>query len=270
MTTDTLSATPPVFHRLAGNRPPLISVRAVNFWYGAKPALMDVDLDIHPGEVIAFMGPSGCGKTTLLKLLNRMHDDTPGARMTGSITLDGADIYAPEIDPPVLRKRFGWVAQKPNPFADSVRENIAYGARLHGLYEGRDLDAHVERCLTRAALWDEVRDRLGESGLDLSGGQQQRLCIARALSTEPDAMLMDEPCSSIDPIATAGIEALIRELARSLAIVIITHNMEQARRIADRVAFFKLGRLLEVGPAREVFDNPQHPETRAYLAGAFG
>ncbi|MEL6766066.1 MAG: phosphate ABC transporter ATP-binding protein [Pseudomonadota bacterium] len=254
----------------SSNRPPLLSVRGLDFWYGETKALHSVELDIYPGEVIAFMGPSGCGKTTLLKLFNRMQDETPGARHEGRITLDGEDIHGSEIDPPLLRRRFGWVAQKPNPFADSVWENVAYGARLHGLYEGAALDAHVRRCLERAHLWDEVKDRLGDSGLDLSGGQQQRLCIARALSTDPEVLLMDEPCSSIDPIATAGIEALIREIGETLSVVIITHNLFQARRIADRVAFFKLGRLLEVGPTARVFDAPQHAETKAYLAGAFG
>ncbi|MEL6576934.1 MAG: phosphate ABC transporter ATP-binding protein [Pseudomonadota bacterium] len=254
----------------ASNRPPLLSVRDVDFWYGEKQALEAVDLDIYPGEVIAFMGPSGCGKTTLLKLFNRMQDDVPGARHSGRITLDGDDIHGAEIDPPLLRRRFGWVAQKPNPFVDSVWENVAYGPRLHGLYEGAALDDHIRRCLARAHLWDEVKDRLGDSGLELSGGQQQRLCIARALSTDPDVLLMDEPCSSIDPIATAGIEALIREIGKTLSVVIITHNLFQARRIADRVAFFKLGRLLEVGPTDRVFDAPQHAETKAYLAGAFG
>ncbi|MEO1001208.1 MAG: phosphate ABC transporter ATP-binding protein, partial [Pseudomonadota bacterium] len=226
---------------------------------------------IYAAECLAFIGPSGCGKSTMLKCLNRMHDYVRDVRIEGGIAIDGVDVRDPDVDPPLLRRRFGWVAQKPNPFAWSVRENIAYGARLHGLVASRaELDDHVESCLRRADLWDEVKDRLEVSGLDLSGGQQQRLCIARALSTNPDFLLMDEPCGSIDPIATAHIEALVIELKRRLPIVIITHNMEQAKRVADRVAFFKMGELLEVGETGQVFDAPRHAETEGFVSGAYG
>jgi len=253
------------------NAAPILTVTDVDFFYGDTQALYGVTLDIYPGEVIAFMGPSGCGKTTLLKCFNRMQDTIRDARLTGRISLDGQDIMDPDLDPPLLRRRFGWVAQQPNPFPTSIYENIAYAARIHSLTEGRaEMDAHVEGCLRRANLWDEVKDRLEEPGTDLSGGQQQRLCIARALSVRPQILLMDEPCSAIDPIATAAVEDLILELAKDLSVVIITHNLEQAARVSDRVAFFKLGYLLEVGPTEEVFADPWHPETRAYLAGEFG
>lgn len=254
----------------ATNDAPLIRVEGVNFWYGEKQALFDVDLDIYRREVIAFMGPSGCGKSTLLKMLNRMQDETRGARMTGRILLDGEDINAEDVDPVMLRRRFGWVAQAPNPFSSSVYENIAYGPRLHGLVEDADLGAHVRQCLERAELAEELEGRLDDSGLDLSGGQQQRLCIARALSIMPDVLLMDEPCSSIDPIATSKIEGLIHDLRRDHAVVIITHNLEQARRLADRVAFFYMGRLIEVGPTEQIFGHPAKAETARYLTGAFG
>ncbi|MEL6264893.1 MAG: phosphate ABC transporter ATP-binding protein [Pseudomonadota bacterium] len=260
----------PVIHPPRSNAEPLLTVEGVDFWYGARQALFGVDLEIFPREVIAFMGPSGCGKTTLLKCFNRMHDDIAGMRIAGRIALGAEDIYGAEIDPPLLRRRFGWVAQAPDPFADSVRENVAYGPRLHGLVEEDEMDAHVRHCLEEAGLWDEVADRLDEDARSLSGGQQQRLCIARALSNRPEVLLMDEPCSAIDPIAAARVEGLIRRLAEERAVVIITHNMGQARRLAHRVAFFKLGRLLEVGPAERVFEAPQHPDTRAYLAGRFG
>ncbi|MEM9783735.1 MAG: phosphate ABC transporter ATP-binding protein [Pseudomonadota bacterium] len=263
-------STAQITHPVRSNAEPILTARDVSFWYGANRALADVQLDIFPREVVALMGPSGCGKTTFLKCLNRMQDDIPGARMEGTITLGETDINAPEIDPPLLRRRFGWVAQAPNPFADTVYENVAYGPRLHGLVEDSDMGAHVRDCLEQAGLWDEVKDRLQELGTDLSGGQQQRLCIARALSVKPEIMLMDEPCSAIDPIASAQIEQLIGRIAEERSVVIITHNMAQARRVADRVAFFKLGRLLEVGPTDLVFENASHPETRAYLAGRFG
>ena len=250
--------------------PPLMRVRGVDFFYGPKQVLFDVGFDLRKPECLAFIGPSGCGKSTMLKCLNRMHDDEPGARMTGSVLMEGADVFGPEVDPPVHRRRFGWVAQKPNPFAWSVRENIAYGARLHGLVPEAEMDGHVEACLRAAHLWDEVRDRLGMSGLELSGGQQQRLCIARALSTLPDVLLMDEPCGSIDPIATAKVEALVATLKRRLSVVIVTHNMEQAKRVSDRVAFFQLGRLKEIGRTARVFDDPRDPDCAAYLRGEFG
>jgi phosphate transport system ATP-binding protein len=252
--------------------PPLISVRDLSLWYGDKQALDAVSFDLWRGEVLAFMGPSGCGKTTALKCLNRMHDDVRGVRLSGRVTLEGGDIHAPEVDPPLLRRRFGWVAQKPNPFPASIWENVAEGPRLHGLFaRAADLAAHVETCLRRAGLWDEVKDDLHRvEGTALSGGQQQRLCIARALSTLPDVLLMDEPTGSIDPIATARIENLLAELKADHAIVIVTHSLAQAGRISDRVAYFHLGRLLEIGPTAEVFARPRTPEARAFLEGRLG
>jgi phosphate transport system ATP-binding protein len=249
---------------------PILSVRDYSLWYGDRRALDGVSLSQGRSGVLALIGPSGCGKTTLLRSLNRMNDHIPGVRRQGRILFDGMDVDGPDIDPPVLRRRFGWVAQKPNPFPDSVRENVAYGPRLHGVIAEAAMEAHVEACLTRAGLWDELRDRLDEPGDALSGGQQQRLCIARALSTEPDVLLMDEPCGSIDPIATARIEALIGAIARDHAVIIITHNMAQARRVADRVAFMDAGRLLEIGPTARVFAAPEHPRCAAYLAGRYG
>jgi phosphate transport system ATP-binding protein len=249
---------------------PLLTLDRVDFWYGAKQALFAVDLDIHDREVLAFIGPSGCGKSTLLRCLNRMNDVIAGARVAGRIEFDGEDVYAPDVDPPVIRKRFGWVAQKPNPFPWSIRENVAYGARLHGLAEGAALEDHVRRCLERAGLWAEVADTLGMSGLDLSGGQQQRLCIARALSTEPEVLLMDEPCGSLDPIATERVERLIGDLRRDRAIVIVTHNLMQARRIADRVAFFYEGRIVEIGPTAQIFDAPRTERCARYVNGEYG
>lgn len=255
-----------------GTPTPLISVRDLTLCYGDHPALTEVSFDLHPREILAFIGPSGCGKTTALKCLNRMHDGTRGLHQTGRITMDGQDINAPEVDPPVHRRRFGWVAQKPNPFPASVWDNVAEGPRLHGLTNSAaELDALVTSCLQRAGLWDEVKDGLHTlQGPDLSGGQQQRLCIARALSTRPEVLLMDEPTGSIDPIATAHVERLLLDLKRSLSIVIVTHSMAQAARIADRVAFFHLGRLLECGPAACFFTAPGTPEGRAFLAGRTG
>ncbi|MFN6978830.1 MAG: phosphate ABC transporter ATP-binding protein [Gemmobacter sp.] len=259
-------------HPHGRNAEPVVTVRALNLWYGDKHALIDVEFDLYPGEILAFIGPSGCGKTTALKCLNRMHDDVRDVRQTGTITLDGRDIHAPEVDPPLLRRRFGWVAQKPNPFPRSVYDNVAYGPRIHGLAEpGAEMDAHVEACLRRAELWDEVKDALhGRDGTTLSGGQQQRLCIARALSTKPDVLLMDEPTGSIDPIATHKVENLLVTLKADHAIVIITHSMMEARRIADRVAYFHLGRLLEIGPTAAVFDTPRTAECRRFIAGRTG
>ena len=248
-----------------------IAVRGVSFWYGEKQALEGVDLDIFEREVTAFIGPSGCGKSTLLKCLNRTNEIIPGTRIAGRITLDGQDIYRAVEDPVTLRRRFGWVAQKPNPFPKSVYANVAYGARLHGVVTNRaDEEALVEDCLTRAGLWDEIKDRLKELGTDLSGGQQQRLCIARALSTKPDIILMDEPCSALDPRATAYIEDLIDHLRERYTIVIITHNMQQAARISQRVAFFHLGKLVEAGDAEEMFLRPQTELCQRYITGQFG
>lgn len=266
-----LDATQTVLNADSRANKPCMTVEDVSFWYGEKQALDTINMEIYPREVLAFMGPSGCGKSTLLKLLNRMQDHVPGARMTGRITLDGSDIHEPSHDPVMIRRRFGWVAQQPNPFPKTVRENIAYGPRIHSIVEdGPEMDAHVERCLRRAMLWDEMKDRLNEPGTRLSGGQQQRLCIARALSIEPDILLMDEPCSAIDPIASAAIEDLILELRKSLSVVIITHSLQQAQRLADRVAFFHLGKLAEYGPADYVFTAPKHEITKSYLDGVFG
>jgi phosphate transport system ATP-binding protein len=250
---------------------PIIEARDVNVYYGSKHALLDVSLDVCRGEVLALIGPSGCGKSTFLRCLNRMNDIVEGARVTGRILLDGADIYAPSMDLVLLRARVGMVAQKPNPFPKSVYENIAYGPRIHGLTRSRkELDALVERALRDAALWDEVKDRLREPGTSLSGGQQQRLCIARAIAVSPDVLLMDEPCSAIDPIATQRIEDLIAQLRRDYAIVIVTHNMQQAARISQRTAYFHLGAVLEVGTTEQLFTNPQDPKARDYIQGRFG
>ncbi|MDX2201937.1 MAG: phosphate ABC transporter ATP-binding protein PstB [Hyphomicrobiaceae bacterium] len=248
-----------------------MDIRNVNFWYGDKHALKDVNLRIYEHEVTAFIGPSGCGKTTLLRCLNRSHDFVRGTRLTGEIRLDGQDIYDPSLDAPMVRRRFGWVAQKPNPFPFSVYTNVAYGPRIHGMVRGRsDTDALVESCLRSVGLWDEVKDRLWESGLDLSGGQQQRLCVARAIAYDPEVLLMDEPASALDPVATARLEQLIDELRERYTIVIITHNMQQAARVSQRVAVFHLGRLVEEGNAAELFVTPRHEITQAYITGRFG
>ena len=248
-----------------------IEVRNVDFWYGAKQALRDVSIKIHHHEVTAFIGPSGCGKTTLLRCLNRSQDMVPGTRMTGQVLLDGEDINSPALDPPILRRRFGWVAQKPNPFPFSVYYNVAYGPRLHGLVSTRaQTDALVEDRLRRVGLWDEVKDRLDEPGIDLSGGQQQRLCVARAIAYDPEVILMDEPASALDPTATAKLEQLIDELRGHFTIVIITHNMQQAARVSQRVAMFHLGRLVEQGDASDIFVRPKHEITQAYISGMFG
>ncbi len=248
-----------------------IDIQNVNFWYGEKHALENINLKIYENEVTAFIGPSGCGKTTLLRCLNRSNDFVPGARLEGNILVDGEDIYRPELDPPALRQRFGWVAQKPNPFPWSVHYNVAYGAKLHGLVEGRaETDALVEDCLQRVGLWDEVKDRLREPGTDLSGGQQQRLCVARAIATKPEVILMDEPASALDPGSTAKLEDLIDHLRGQYTIVIITHNMQQAARVSQRVAVFHLGKLIEKGDAASIFVNPQHELTQAYITGRFG
>ena len=248
-----------------------IDVRDVSFWYGQKQALTNVNLQIFEKEVTAFIGPSGCGKTTLLRALNRSNEMIRGARLEGQILLDGEDIHAPDVDPPLLRRRFGWVAQKPNPFPQSIWRNVAYGPQIHGLMRSRDeLAQWVETCLRDVGLWDEVKDRLDEPGTELSGGQQQRLCVARAISTRPEVVLMDEPASALDPTATARLEDLIDKLRQNYTIVIITHNMQQAARIAQRVAMFHLGRLVEQGDTSAVFINPQHAVTQAYIMGRFG
>ena len=256
------------------NRPPLppvIEVRNLNVWYDQTRALTDVSYDLRQGEILAFIGPSGCGKSTALKCLNRMLDDVAKIRIEGSIRIEGKDIYSPDIDPPEHRQRFGWVAQSPNPFPRSIYENVAYGARIHGLVQTAEMDSHVESCLRRADLWEEVKDILhAEAGGQLSVGQQQRLCIARALGVNPEVLLMDEPTGSIDPIATRRVERLILELRGQHAIVIVTHSMMEARRIADRVAMFYLGRLVEIGPVAQMFDTPREAQTQNFIHGRTG
>ena len=248
-----------------------VTARNIDLWYGAKQALFDVSLDIYERSVTALIGPSGCGKSTFLRCLDRMNDVIEGCRMTGAITLDGEDIYSPEVDPVQLRARVGMVFQKPNPFPKSIFENVAYGPRIHGLATSKaELEEIVVRSLTRAGLFEEVKDRLKEPGTGLSGGQQQRLCIARAISVNPEVLLMDEPCSALDPIATARIEALMEELKESLCIVIVTHSMQQAARVSQRTAFFHLGRLIEVGDTVKMFTNPAEVRTQDYITGRFG
>lgn len=253
-------------------QPAKMQVRDLSLWYGDKRALTDVTFDLVTGEALAFIGPSGCGKTTALKCLNRMHEGQRDVRVAGTILMDGQDIHDPEIDVSELRRRFGWVAQKPNPFPLSIYDNVAYGPHLHGLVRDRaETDAWVEQCLRRADLWDEVKDGLHTmEGTDLSGGQQQRLCVARALSLRPEVLLMDEPTGSIDPIATHRIEDLLLQLKGSLSIVVITHSMAEARRVSDRVAFFHLGELLEIGPTEQVFTTPRNPRCRDFVAGRYG
>ncbi len=250
-----------------------VKVRAtdLSFYYGATRALTGISLDIHANRVTAFIGPSGCGKSTFLRTLNRMNDIVPGARVEGRVEIDGADIYAPRTDVVALRRRVGMVFQKSNPFPKSIFENIAYGLRLNGLARSRhDLEGQVEASLRSAALWNEVKDRLHDSALALSGGQQQRLCIARALAIRPEVLLMDEPASALDPIATQHIEELVYELKRDYTIVIVTHNMQQAARVSDVTAFFWLGRLVETGPTAAMFTNPREKLTEDYVTGRFG
>ncbi len=248
-----------------------MSARAVNVHYGATHAVKDAVLDISINEVTALIGPSGCGKSTLLRCFNRMNDDIVGCRVTGDIRLDGEPINDSEMDVVELRARVGMVFQKPYPFPKSIEENIAYGPRIHGLAKkGMELDAIVERSLQRAGLWDEVRDRLGSPANSLSGGQQQRLCIARALAVDPEVILMDEPCSALDPIATAKVEELIDELRGGYAIAIVTHNLQQAARISQKTAFFHMGQLIEYGPTSEIFTNPKVQKTNDYITGRYG
>jgi phosphate transport system ATP-binding protein len=250
---------------------PKMSARGVNVFYGDKKAIDDVSIDVSRENVTAFIGPSGCGKSTFLRTLNRMNDTIPSARVQGVIELDGEDIYSSGMDVVQLRARVGMVFQKPNPFPKSIYENVAYGPRIHGLAAGKSaLDEVVERSLKRAGLWDEVKDRLTESGTALSGGQQQRLCIARAIAVDPEVILMDEPASALDPIATAKIEELIHELRGRYAIVIVTHNMQQAARVSQRTAFFHLGHLIEYGDTSEIFTNPRETRTKDYITGRYG
>jgi phosphate transport system ATP-binding protein len=245
--------------------------RDVSIFYGDKKAIDDVSIDIQTEFVTAFIGPSGCGKSTFLRSLNRMNDTIASARVEGRIELDGEDIYASGMDVVQLRARVGMVFQKPNPFPKTIYENIAYGPRIHGLAEGKgELDAIVEKSLRRAGLWEEVKDRLQDSGTALSGGQQQRLCIARAIAVDPEVILMDEPCSALDPIATAKIEELIDELRGRYAIVIVTHSMQQAARVSQRTAFFHLGKMVEYGETSQIFTNPLKERTKDYITGRYG
>ena len=252
-------------------REPKMRASNVNVFYGEKQAIRDVSIDIHDDRVTAFIGPSGCGKSTLLRCLNRMNDTIPSARVSGRIELDGEDIHSPRMDVVQLRARVGMVFQKPNPFPKSIFENVAYGPRIHGLANSRaELEEIVAKSLKRAGLWDEVKDRLAESGTALSGGQQQRLCIARAIAVDPEVILMDEPCSALDPIATARIEELIHALRGRYAIAIVTHNMQQAARVSQRTAFFHLGELVEYGKTSEIFTNPREQRTQDYITGRYG
>ncbi len=250
---------------------PRITARDVNIYYGDKHAIKNVTIDIGEQEVIAFIGPSGCGKSTFLRSLNRMNDTIDICRVEGVIKLDGEDIYAPSVDVVPLRARVGMVFQKPNPFPKSIYDNIAYGPRIHGLTRNKsELDDIVESALEKAGLWSEVKDRLDSPGTGLSGGQQQRLCIARAIAVSPEVILMDEPCSALDPIATAKVEELIEELKTQYTIVIVTHSMQQAARVSDRTAYFHLGDLVEVGKTEQIFTNPAHQLTQDYITGRFG
>ena len=250
---------------------PKISTRNVDVFYDEKQAIFDTTLDIGRNEVIALIGPSGCGKSTFLRSLNRMNDTIVGCRITGDLTIDGEAIYAKSMDPVLLRARVGMVFQKPNPFPKSIFDNIAYGPRIHGLAKNNaELDEIVETSLKRAGLFEEVKDRLDKPGTGLSGGQQQRLCIARTIAVNPEVILMDEPCSALDPIATAIIEELIDELRENYTIAIVTHSMQQAARVSQRTAYFHLGKLIEVGETSQIFTNPRHEMTERYITGKFG
>ncbi len=246
-------------------------VKDLNVFYGEKQALFNVSFDIMRKEIISLIGPSGCGKTTLLRCFNRMNDLIPSCRTVGSIQLDDTEVFAPDLDVVMLRARVGMVFQKPNPFPRSIYDNVAYGPRIHGLTRNKhELDSIVEDSLKRAGLWGEVVDRLHENGTTLSGGQQQRLCIARAIAIAPEVILMDEPCSALDPIATAHIEHLIDQLSENFTIVIVTHSMQQAARVSHRTAYFYLGELIELGDTQEIFNNPTNPQTQQYITGRIG
>lgn len=248
-----------------------ITANKVNVHYGDAHAIKDVDVNIEANAVTAFIGPSGCGKSTFLRCLNRMNDTIDICRVSGEILLDGSDIYAKAVDPVNLRARVGMVFQKPNPFPKTIYDNVAYGPRIHGLAKDKaELDQIVEQSLRRAALWTEAKDRLDQPGTGMSGGQQQRLCIARAIATAPEVLLMDEPCSALDPIATAQVEELIDELRQNYAVVIVTHSMQQAARVSQKTAFFHLGHLLEFGETSKIFTNPDHEKTQQYITGRFG
>jgi phosphate transport system ATP-binding protein len=254
----------------ATQTPSLIDIRNLSLYYGSSRALKNINLLIRERVVTAFIGPSGCGKSTLLRCLNRMNDLIDSVRIEGSVKIGGHDIYAPDIDVIELRKRIGMVFQKSNPFPKSIYDNVAYGLRLQGIRKRSELDASVEKSLRQAALWDEVKDRLHTSGLGLSGGQQQRLCIARAIAIQPEIILMDEPASALDPIATSRIEDLILELKKDFTIVIVTHNMQQAARVSDDTAFFYIGELIEVGATARIFTSPAQKRTEDYVTGRFG
>jgi phosphate transport system ATP-binding protein len=257
--------------RTAGMSDTKISARGVQVFYGDTHAIKDVSVEIGNKTVTAFIGPSGCGKSTFLRCLNRMNDTIDICRVEGSITMDGQDIYDPRVDPVQLRAKVGMVFQKPNPFPKSIYDNVAYGPKIHGLASSKaELDGIVEASLRRAALWNEVKDRLDASGTGLSGGQQQRLCIARAVATAPEVLLMDEPCSALDPIATAQIEELIDELRQQFSVVIVTHSMQQAARVSQYTAFFHLGNLVEFNETDQIFTSPQDPRTESYITGRIG
>ncbi|MCC5993523.1 MAG: phosphate ABC transporter ATP-binding protein [Rhodobacteraceae bacterium] len=267
---ETLEFEPTAYHVKKSSEGPALEIKDFNLWYGDTQALFNNNLEIQKGQVTALIGPSGCGKSTLLRCLNRMNDLVDGLRIEGQITVDGFDIYARGVDVIALRKRMGMVFQKPNPFAMSIYDNITYPLRVDGVTKKSILDDTVEHALSKAALWKEAKDRLNESALGLSGGQQQRLCIARAIASDPEVLLMDEPCSALDPIATARIEELIEELKGSYSIVMVTHSMAQAARVSDNTAFMYLGRLIEYGDTDTIFTNPQKTRTNDYVTGRFG
>jgi phosphate transport system ATP-binding protein len=248
----------------------ILATECLNLSYGATQALRDINMAIKNRKVTALIGPSGCGKSTLIRCFNRMNDLVAGCRIIGTIRYHGENILAPGVDPVEIRRKIGMVFQKPNPFPKTVYENIAYGPRVHGIKDHRELDRIVEESLHRAALWDEVKDRLGDSAMGLSGGQQQRLCIARTLAVGPEVILMDEPCSALDPIATAKIEDLIETLKKDYCVIIVTHNMQQASRVSDYTAFMYLGELIEFGETRQIFENPREELTENYITGRFG
>ena len=257
--------------QMTGQNEIKVKARNVQVYYGDKHAIKDVDVDIENKTVTAFIGPSGCGKSTFLRCINRMNDTISVARVEGDILLDGENIYDKRVDPVQLRARVGMVFQKPNPFPKSIYDNVAYGPRIHGMARNRaETDEIVEKALRGAALWNEVKDRLAEPGTGLSGGQQQRLCIARAVATEPEVLLMDEPCSALDPIATAQVEELIDRLRQTYSVVIVTHSMQQAARVSQKTAFFHLGNLVEFGDTDQIFTNPQDPRTESYISGKIG
>ncbi len=268
--TDTLEFEPTAYHVKTSSEGPALEIRDFNLWYGETQALFNTNLEIQKGQVTALIGPSGCGKSTLLRCLNRMNDLVDGLRIEGQISVDGFDIYGRGVDVIALRKRMGMVFQKPNPFAMSIYDNITYPLRVDGVTNRSILNETVERALQQAALWKEVKDRLNDSALGLSGGQQQRLCIARAVASDPEVLLMDEPCSALDPIATARIEELIEELKGTYSIVMVTHSMSQAARVSDNTAFMYLGRLIEFGDTNTIFTNPQKSRTNDYVTGRFG